>query len=207
MLKVLMEVFPWDLVDVGIDEVLDCLHGEIGVDGITVPVLTQPVRQLRARTSSNWVFSTKGGLAFPPDADRYARTRLKPHAADWVHQKDIAESLYRACNDRGMSLRIALSAGIAGRMAERHSEMAVKNALDAHCTSNLCLTNPDAQEFVLSALADAVARFRPSQIELTNFDAWWRDADRDDLLGAGAPELLRFFLSICTCESCRQKAG
>ena len=70
--------YLWDLVDEGIDPVLDRLQGEAGATGVSVATCYHSVDQLRPHPGiSPRTFRSAGGAQFQPASDRYAATRIR----------------------------------------------------------------------------------------------------------------------------------
>mgnify|MGYP005863561923 CR=1 FL=1 len=79
--------YPWDLVDEGIDRVLDRLQGEAGVTGVSVATHYHAVDQLRPHGSvAPRRFRSAGGAQFQPEAAAYAATRYRPVVAQWLRR-------------------------------------------------------------------------------------------------------------------------
>lgn len=208
MFRALVRAYPWDLIDEGVADVLDVLHGQIGCDGLSVWAATPPVLQMRARTVEPRVFRSRGGLLFSPDESRYSSTRCKPVAADWGGKKDALERVVGECRARGLELRLVISASETGRLARRHREMACKNVFGAESHATVCLANPDVQAYLCCLLSELSERFAPDGICLTDFRIAWSEASPERF--SSHPSLgdtERAFLGTCFCESCHQQAG
>ncbi len=208
MLQTFISAFPWDLTDEGEDEVLDRLHGEIGVTGLSVWAASPPVVQLRPRDVTPRVFRTRGGLCFHSDETRYAATRCKPMVAGWVKAKEPLRRMAEACNARGMPLRLIISASMTGRLAQRHPEMACKNLFAVESHRCVCLSNPDVRTYLECVMRELAETFEPAAIVVRDFEIAWPDATGPDFrtsIELGAVE--RVLLETCFCESCLQRAA
>lgn len=199
----------WDLIDEGVEETLDCIHGELGAGRVVLPLATGPVVQLRPRmTTGHRIFRTTGGLHFAPDVERYHATRCKPMAADWLHGRHPAETAVQACRERGLEVWISLSVTQLGRMVVKHPEAAVKNVFGDLFTHRFCLLNGDVAE-LLSAMAHEITdRFEPDAIVLTglcDFSSDWCPEAVDGAAQLG--EVGRLLAGLCYCESCRQRGA
>ena len=116
MLKSYIVVYPWDLLDEGIDVVLDRLQGEVGVDGVSLWIATRAVTQLRVRRVEPRCFRTRGGVFFQPSDECYAASQIKPPVSSWMQDRDPLAFVAKACVDRGLKLRVKLSAACTGRL-------------------------------------------------------------------------------------------
>ncbi|MGB0714825.1 MAG: hypothetical protein ACPGXK_03050, partial [Phycisphaerae bacterium] len=203
MLRTWMEFFPWSM-DESIDATLDHLRGEVGLDGLTIPVATEPVRHLSARSQS-LMHETSGGLIYPPQSEHYPDTRIKPLVADWAGQRNNINPWKSACEERGLELRLSLATARMGRMAERYPALAVKNIGDSRCRKTLCLANTEVQALLLDLVLELVDRFSPDSIELVGFSSTWQ-FDGTEVSPISASPGWQDWWKTCVCESCRQRA-
>lgn len=208
LLKTYIGVYPWDLLDEGLDGVLDRLHGEVGVAGVALWVGCPRQLQLRVRAVEPRIFRTRGGLFFQPSLDLYAGTRCKPIVSDQAKNRDPLAKISSACLARGLEVRVMLSAALTGRLAERYPEMACKNVFGDGSQTSLCLCNSDVQAYLCALVADVSAREGVGAVVLTDLVTSWCEAHSGAFSAAvppgGTEELL---LSMCFCESCHQKAS
>lgn len=208
MLRVFLTTYPWDLVDEDVGGFLDRLRGEVGVTGVSVWATTSQLVQLRARDVRPRIFRTRGGLFFHPDETRYAGTRCKPIVSTWVKGKCPLKRISQACTDRGMELRVILSAANTGRSAQRHVEMACKNAFGDASHMGLCLANPDVQAYLCGLVSDLSSNYEPAGVTIADFVIACGEVFEPGLRTArplGETELS--LLSTCFCESCHQRAA
>ena len=207
MLRALITAYPWDLVDEGIDTVLDRLQGEVGVTGLSLWASVPPVTQLRSRNVSPRVFRTSGGLCFPPSTEYYNDTRCKPVIADRIPGRGPLRKIADACASRGLHLRLIVSAAATGGVAQRHPEMACKNVFDDSSETSICLANPDVQSYLCDIVADVSSNYGPAEVSLAYYVLAWPEAFGQGLgVGVTLPDADRSLLSLCFCEFCHQKA-
>jgi hypothetical protein len=146
-------------------------------------------------------------LFFHPDNERYASTRCKPIVSEWLKARRPLERISEACQKRGMTLRVIVSACMTGRLVQRHPEMASKNAFGDPSQLSLCLANPDVQAYLCHLVSDLSQRDGISGVTLADFvlswtDAWARTLELPKLI----EETPLALLSVCFCESCHQGA-
>jgi hypothetical protein len=169
---------------------------------------TPPVTQLRARPVDPRVFRTRGGLFFHPDDETYAGTRCKPIMSGWLKGKDPLKRVADACADRGVDLRVIVSAAMTGRLAQRHAEMTCKNVFGDDSHASLCLAHPDVQVHLCGLVHDLSSNYRIAGVVIADFLIAWREALLPELrtpFPLGEVETL--LLSTCFCESCHQRAS
>ena len=207
MLRALMSAYPWDLIDDDLDAVLDRLNGEIGVSGLSVWAALPPQTRLRPRAVQPRLFRTRGGLFFHADADRYASTRCKPAVSHWVKAKRPLRRIADAVAERGMELRLAVSAARTGRLALQHPDMSCKNLFGSPSNQSVCLANPDVQAFLVSLVTELSEVYAPAAVTVSDFHLVWTEAfERDLVQSVPLDDGERTLLSVCFCESCRQGA-
>jgi len=203
-----MAVYPWDLLDEGLDAGLDRLRGELGIDHLAFWAATPPTAQFRPRRTEPRFFCTGGGLMFRPDLQRYRATRIKPVASSWLKGKDRIAALAQACEARSMGISAIVSASRVGQVAQRHPETACKNAFGDVSHAALCLVNADVQGYLCSVVADIASRGWVEAIELTDFVVQWSQAWTVELpLMDSNNDAARSLLAFCFCESCRRRAA
>ncbi len=205
MLQTFLRIYPHDLVDGGMEKVLDRLHGEIGATGVSIWAGSPAVIQWRAQPVDPRVWRTPGGLFFQPDDQHYSATRIKPLVADDMRDVDSIEQAVRACSDRGIAVRLVVSASMIGQLAGRYPDAATKNVFGDRSHVAICLANPEAQALLKGILSDLSARYELSGVVMTDFAIVWPDAGSSGFraamkIGAMEAELL----AVCFCESCYQ---
>jgi hypothetical protein len=207
MLRALMTAYPWDLIDEGPRAVLDRLHGEVGITGLSLWVAAPPITQFRVRSVVPRVFRTRGGLFFHPSEEPYAGTRCKPVMSGSYKGRDPLARILESSAEYELELRALVSAARTGRLAQRHPEMACKNVFGIPSHHGVCLMNPDVQSYLCALVADLSTRYDLAGVTLADFSSTWDEAFGPDLqVAVPLDDTDRFLLGICFCESCHQKA-
>lgn len=205
MFELFVVAYPWDLPVEDVGGVLDKLHGEVGVTGLTLWVVAPPTVQLRAIQRNPRVFRTQGGVFFQPADRHYAQTRCQPIVSSWVTMGNPLALIAKACGSRGLTLRALVSAAAAGRMAERYPEFACRDAFGDESRTRLCLANAEVQTYLRAMVLDLSSTAGVSALALADFDIRWSDADEfHDGVPLGPVE--RSLLAVCFCESCVQRS-
>jgi len=201
--------YPWDLLDEGIDRVLDRLQDQVGAGGLMLVACCDELEQFRPHPDAEpRIYRTSGGVYFHPNADTYQATRLKPPLWEQHRKMDALAKISERCADRQLDLRLSLSPLHSRRLIGKHPEIACKNAWDIPSRSALCPANPDVQEYLAALFRDLSVYDDVSGIVLDAVE--WPaatdllpDMDAMATLGQHASALLR----LCFCESCLQRAG
>jgi hypothetical protein len=206
VIQTFVEAYPWDLMPVDAEPLLARLRGEAGVTGLSVWAAAGARRTLRVRDCRPRVFRSRGGLYFQPRRDRYEHGRCRPLVSTWTHEGERFARVTAACERNGLKLRLLVSAAATGRLAEHYPEFASCNVLGVESTRNLCLVNPDVQEYLIALVSDLTEQFSPAAVVLTDYALGWFEAFdaclEDGLLTPAA----RSLLGLCFCQSCQQQA-
>lgn len=203
-----MTAYPWDLLDEGVDDVVDYLHGELGVEGLAVWAAGPACNQLRVRPVEPRLIQSDGGFLFRPSEEAYGATRCKPIVSSMVKSRCPLEEIATACDNGGLRLRLLITAAKIGRMAKRQGEMACVNLYGAKSSDDLCLANPDVQALLVALVADLAGRYSPDSISIRDLAIRWDGAlpaDMGAMIEDHSP--VRRLLSLCFCESCQQRAS
>lgn len=206
-----LECFLWDLVDEGIDAVLDRIKGETGVRGIVVPVHHPGVMQFRPHTGvSPRTFVSQGGAQFQPDGSRYAGTRIRPAVDDWLRKSNPFKAAVQGCKDRGLKVAAAVRACMVPAVARRFEPACVRDVWGDR-DEWLCPVNPDVQEYVRCLLTDLSENYTLDAVAVgflgfghTGDGRSWSRWNEHRGFELGPVET--WLRSVCFCESCRQLA-
>lgn len=182
---------------------LDRLHGEAGLDHVTIPAVTAAVEQLRlCGDEGPRPFTCEAGCHFAPNPDPYPG-RSTPRAARWFGRRDVLAGACEEARRRGIAPFLRID--VRGLRRERDADSAVeRNAWGrAPLDAAGCPSSPFLRELLAAVIAD-LGRYAPSGIEL---DGLMQDdaADGVDPL-SWSPEL-RALARCCFCASCREIAG
>lgn len=198
----------WDLLDEGIDNALDHIHGESAATGITVPMQCPPVDVYRPHPGvAPRRFRSAGGAQFQPNAACYPTTRLRPLPADWLKKANPLTQLAEACAKRDLGLRLRLDANHSPAAVARYRDHAVKDVFGNGDPEWLCPINLDVREYHRAVVEDLSQYEGIDAIELINL-GYAPGADDDDVPGTGFQMGCtgRWLRQLCFCESCRQWA-
>ncbi|HEY3246435.1 MAG TPA: hypothetical protein VGM03_24070 [Phycisphaerae bacterium] len=198
-----------DLVDEGLDPVLDRLQGEVGASGITVPIATPPVAHVRrAPGQAGRILRSRGGVFIQTEDRFFDGTRIKPVLSNWLKGRNPLQQVTERCRARELGVRVEISCTLTGRIATRYPESATKTVLGDASPLRMCLINPDVCEWLRGLVINVCQSFAPAAIELADFHAGRPEFTSTNAYG-GAPldQETADLLSICFCESCRQTAA
>lgn len=200
--------YPWDLLDEGLDEVLDRLHDQVGATGLTLVAVGDDEEQFRPHQSAEpRIYRTAGGVYFQPNEQYYQATRLKPPLWDQHRKMDVLAKISEGCASRQLDLRLNVSLFYSRRLVAKHPEVTCKNAYGISSCDAMCAINPDVQQYLVSLLRDLSDYDDVSAIVLEDIERP-SATDSDPYMQAMAmfdTDVIDL-LSICFCESCLQAA-
>lgn len=199
-------VYPlWSHADGGGD-LLDRAIGEVGIDHITVPVVTGPLVAYRAyATEPPRVFTTDGGWHYPPNTKAYAG--VKPKTAGWFGKRDLLARVCETAEKRGVQVYFRIDMRNIPALLERNPHLRGRNCFGDEMTyAGACLCNPQMRELMEHTLGD-LRRYPVAGFELVECEpnpAMAIDvAATSETLGL----VMRNGAEHCFCPACRQIAA
>ncbi len=198
-----VSAYPWNLMERGLEGLVDRLRGEVGVTGISVWAATPRLKQFRVRDVRPRLFRTDGGLFFQPSHRQGSWTGCRPMVSTWTRGANPLETIAEQCVRSDVQLRAILPAATTGGLALRYPEFACRNAFDDESGTAICLANPDVQEYLVRLAADITTNYPVVGLVLADFVVGWREAfTRGLILSAPLGDAERGVLSTCFCGAC-----
>jgi hypothetical protein len=185
---------------------LDHVAGEVGLDHVTVPVVTGVQTQFRlAEGCEQPHFRTEGGWHFPPTAKLYTASGVRPTKARWFGAADHLARLREHTNRLGARLVLRIDIRAVQSLVEQEPLLGQRNAWGQEIPSaGACACNPHARELLRATLED-LRRYEPAGYELPD----WTPDHAVDLTTARPLAWhtgVRRALDTCFCPACRQIA-
>lgn len=201
--------YVWDLLDEGLERVLDRLAGEVGAQGISLSVALPDVVQLRANPQARpRLLRADAGVFFQPDGSRYRGTRLRPVVSAMIRKSNPLAKIISAARKCGLAVRARIVGTNSRTLVARHPPAACRNVFDDPWPNRLCPSNPDVRAYLCGLIEDLCSNYELEAVELVDF-GYPYDLAASPLMQVGR-ELddtsLRLLL-MCCCPSCRQAAG
>lgn len=193
-------VYPlWNhIADAG--DFLDRVAGEVGIDHLTIPVVSGPWTQFRLRLlPESPYFHTEGGWHYPFNAKLFSALGARPKAAKWFGSKDILGVVRDRADDLGLTVYFRMDVPYGAALIANSSHLRQRNAWgDTYHDSPACMCNPETRELIRLTIEDLI-RYDPAGFQLfnTHIDLW---ASRREAL----IEPMNAPLNTCFCAGCRQ---
>jgi hypothetical protein len=204
-----MWVYPWDILDEGVDRALAFLARDVGLDAISLATSYHTVKALLPHNPRRKVFlSESSALYFRPQLDLYANTPLKPHPSPMVKDEDILKTISSRCRTYGLELiswTVCLHNSYLGR---RHPECTMRNAYGDPYPFALCPSNQAVRDYLTALAVDLTSNYDLTTLELesAHFSRFAHNYHHEKAPGIGLGLLERFLLSLCFCHSCSERA-
>lgn len=184
---------------------LDRVVGEVGIDHLTIPVVTGPREQFRLWWFPEGpYFHTEGGWHFQPQAKLYAKSGLKPHVARWVGTRRVLEEVCEEAARRGLKVHFSIDlAGFAPRVLGEEL-IAQRNAWgEVYANAHACMLNPSTRA-LLGAVVEDLARHEAAALHLIGAEVEGALPLARRATIAGAADIL--LQSMCFCPACAEYA-
>ena len=186
------------------DERMNRLLGEVGVDHVTVPVITGPLTEFRFDPQEGpHYFHTAGGWHYPPNREYYGGSDVRPRAAEWVKTRNLLAEMVELVRKNGRRVLFRLDVRSALASLFPTGDFIVRNAWDeSEPSSGACNNHSTTRLFLRGAIEDLLG-YSPDGIELDGYQtsAWANE-------GAFAPHnhnaMQANALGQCFCAACRE---
>src|SRR5207249_10266871 len=196
-----MFAFATDLVDEGMDTVLDNVAGRAAVGGVTMAAAYHHGRDIFPHNPKRKVHFLDGGsVFFRPDPRRYGS--LQPVVSGLARESNVLAQLGQAAAARSMRVRAWTVFLHNYALGEAHPDCACRNAFgDAHLT-DLCPANPKVREYVRGLSADIAAHGASTVVaESLHYHGLEYGFHHERYFIELGP-LGRYLLGLCFCDHC-----
>lgn len=200
-----MWVHPWDVLNEGIDSVLENMRNA-GINTVNLAVSYHAGMYLLEHTSHNrLVFGEEGVVYFKPELSKYGS--MKPAEAKRSSLILLDEVIERA-EDRHMDV-VAWTVLLHNtRLAMGYPDAATKTVDGDTNLNSLCPNNPDAREYLLNLVEDIASNHHVKgiQLESPSYPEGIAHGYHHELHSKPLTPTASFILSNCFCEHCVKKA-
>lgn len=205
--EILMWVYPWDLLDEGIEAALDVMRDRAGVTGINVAAVYHAGKFLHVHNPKRRVvFPKSGTLYFLPSRSWYGRLRLQPPV--WPEAAaEFWPALRRATAARGMSLTAWVLCLHNSGIGTTYPDCTVENAYGDRIVTDLCPNHPDVRVYVVAVAADVAAHLEVDRLILESLEYMpFRHGYHHEVIGVPTGPTVDFLMSLCFCPHCHRAA-
>lgn len=204
-------VYPWDIVDNGIEEALLSIK-KLGISSIGIATFYHEAKIFTPNNKRRAVYYNKSSSAyFKPDKKKYRDLECK--TSQYFDN-------YLKCNNSDMMSDI-ISVAISNELnvnswvvvlhnsylASQFPNFAVTNLYSEVYTHALCPSNPEVTDYAISLLIDIAENYKFKNLFIESLDySGFLHGDHHEMIGIKDTETLEKILGLCFCERCKQKA-
>lgn len=199
-----MWAYPWDLLDPGVESVIDQLVG-MGIDEINLATNYHSVQAFLPHNPQRRTFFARSSSYFQP-GDMYGQ--LEPVPNEEMGEEDWVAQIHDEVADSELSLNSWTIGCHNSRLGMKHRDRTIESPYGDSLVFGLCPSDPEVQEYLVSLLSDLDERCDFDRIELETFDyfygtgfGWHHDKFHVELGDLG-----EFLFGLCFCEECRENA-
>ena len=198
--------FVSDLLDEGVEEVLDNIQHRAGLGGAMIAAVYHAARDVFPHNPTRKVgYLLSGGHHFPPDLSMYAHGLIQPIVTEAARGRDGLLEACEAATRRDMKID-AWTVYLHADRPGAYPECSPRTAFGDSILTDLCPANPDVRAYAKAMTADIcrynIARIVGESLHYHGFDHGFHHERNFVNLGPGA----HFLLGLCFCQHCLQAA-
>jgi hypothetical protein len=202
--------YPWDVLDLGIDQVVADVRDRAGLNGINLATAYHAGRFFQPRSPRRKsYFPEDGTIYFQPDARLWADRAIVPKVADLVTERgDVLRALIEQRDQTGLSVACWTVCLHNTRLGLLHPGACTRNAFGDFNYYSLCPSHPDVRAYATTLIQDLTRNYRPEvvQLESSGFMGYHHGYHHEKD-GVGLTLEDDFLLSLCFCDACVQRAS
>ncbi len=202
-----MFVFATDLVDEGLETVLDNLQRRGGLSGVSLAVAYHHARDVFPHNPRRKVIYLEGGTTFfRPNPAEYTDTPLQPVASRLAEERDVLAELVAVCERRGMVVHAWTVYLHNSRLGHLHPDLCQENAFGDRYLSNLCPANPAVRAFARALSRDLARRGARCILSESLSYHGLAHGDHHERYFLKFDARVHFLMSLCFCAFCLRAA-
>lgn len=199
--------YPWDVLDEGIDQVLENIHVRGGVDGILLALSYHTGMFFLPHNPKRKLYYPRPSLYFQPDQKRYANLKIKPIVND-LAEAQLLGALRSRTAAHGMELNAWAVCLHNSALGTTFPECTMVTAFGDHIRTNLCPANPDVRAYMVAMLGDLLNRdFDSVCVESLEYMSFEHEGFHHEVFGLPFTSFISFLMELCFCPHCRQTAS
>ena len=215
--EVVASLYPWDLLDEGLDNILDTLERDTLTNSTYLVALMHDEKRpltdfYYPHNPQRKVYWTEDSRAYwKPNADSYADCRILPRVSDRpeIRERDWLQELIDGSRQRGMTVGAELSHTWIdkARMREELEDVRQRDIFGAAIDGHMCPNHPDVRAYGTALYLDLATHYDIDFIQTCMLGFY--PGGRQPWAGSGAGEAMRL-LNIttggCFCQHCQASA-
>ena len=170
------QVRPWEILDEGMDYILDNVQSMAGVNNMyLIAIMHEEKRPFQAtkfphdpkRDSFKAEDST---VAFFPDMKRYGRIKPTLSEHDWIRKTDWLKVTVEACRKRGLGVGVEISHyPIPKSLLKKNPDWQQRDLHGKPDPTRFCPHHPDVRQHVLALFGDIAANYDIDYIQTCQY--------------------------------------
>lgn len=200
-------IYPWDLQDEGIANVLDRLQSN-NIQGINVAVVYHSgMFFLPHNPKRKLYFPQPGALYFPPDKSWYDKSPIKPPISEFA-SKGFWEQLRNEASKRGMIMTAWSLALHNSFIGFNYPDTNVINAFGDHYPTALCPSSSMMSDFLVNMYQDLAKNYNFDNILIESLEFMpFRHGYHHEVFGIPIDPDIDFFMSLSFSPGMYKKAA
>lgn len=204
-----MWIYPWDILDIGIETIAGELFDEVGINGLSIATAYHAGHFLQPRSPKRKIyFPEDGTIYFEPDMSLYKDSLMKPKVSSIIEQ---GTDVFRQAESYKKKYSFALNGWTVclhnTRLGMEHPDACTRNAFGDVNYYNLCPSNSMNTAYLSALVKDITTHYKMDSLELEspNFMGFAHEFHHEKD-GVGLNDYGDFLLSLCFCPECTHKA-
>jgi hypothetical protein len=198
--------FVSDLLDEGVEEVLDNVGKRAGLGGAMIAAVYHSARDVFPHNPRRKVgYLLSGGHHFHPDLSLYEGGLIQPTVSEAARERDGLTEVCEAADRRNLKID-AWTVYLHADRAGAYPQCSPRTVFGDPILTDLCPANPDVRAYARAVTADVcrydVARIVAESLHYHGFDHGFHHERNFLALGPRA----RFLLGLCFCRHCLEAA-
>jgi hypothetical protein len=199
--------FASDLVDEGMDGVLDNIGGRAGLSGVTMAAAYHHGRDIFPHNPKRKVHFLEGGTVFfRPAPERYREAGVEPVVSSLAEENDVLADVCRKAAARDMRVRAWTVFLHNYTLGEANPELACRNVFGDRHLTDLCPSNPRVRAYVTALSADIASKGVASVVAESLHFHGLEHGFHHERYFIELGSLGRYLLGLCFCDDCLRAA-
>jgi hypothetical protein len=201
--------YPWDLLDEGIDIVLDTMAHRCHCNAIALNASYHSARLFRPRMDGPLTCQRPGAtVAFTPDPLHYEARAPLPAVDRRLAEARVLARARERCEALNMDFGLWVVGLHNSTLGNADAELCVRNCFGDTYTYTLCPANPRVRAYLRGLATDVCAQLRPHRILLEAIGYLGiQHGVHHELFLHPLGEAERMLLSLCFCPHCLARAS
>lgn len=201
-------IYPWDLLDEGIEETVDKLSQNPGIDWLSITTVYHSGKFLLPHNPKKKIyFPQSGALYFQPSKDWYGKLRFKPPIWNELGENaNFWDEIATAAGDRGIKIA-AWTLGLHNTwLASNYPDCSIENVYGDKIITDLCPNNSDVQDYVCAIINDISENLPVEKILIESLEYMpFTHGFHHEVIGVPMSATVNYLMSMCFCPYCTKE--